>query len=77
MQALGRGNENLMRDPSPEYCWAFQRELKARDIAMADIEKIEIVPQPLHGGETGAVVVVVTLQSGHVESRRQRWNEAA
>ena len=66
-----------MYDSYPESWWPFQRELKARGIAMTDIEKVEIVPQPLHGSDTGTVVVIVTLQSGHIESWRQARNEAA
>jgi hypothetical protein len=64
----------------PESWWPFQRELQERGIAIADIEKIEILPQPVFSVpdvDTGTIVVIVTLESGRVESWRQRRDMAA
>ncbi|MBI3827391.1 MAG: hypothetical protein HY294_15465 [Candidatus Rokubacteria bacterium] len=49
----------------PENWPAFQHELDARDIATADIEKIEI-----RDVDPAIADVTVTLRSGRVESWR-------
>ena len=64
-------------DIGPDEWWPFQRELNARGIAPADIENVEIVPEPIRDASRGAVVVIVTLRSGAVESWRQARAQAA
>jgi hypothetical protein len=70
----------MAHDFSPESWWPFQRELAQRGIAAADVERIEILPQPVLNGsdvDTGTILVIVTLESGRVESWRQRRDRAA
>jgi hypothetical protein len=69
----------MMYDFSPESWWPFQRELEERGIAAADVERIEILPQPVNGPgvDPGMILVIVTLESGRVESWRQRRDRAA
>ena len=67
-------------DFSPENWWPFQRDLEERGITAAEVEKIEILPQPVLNSpeiDTGTIVVIVTLASGRVESWRQRRDRAA
>jgi hypothetical protein len=63
----------------PESWPAFQRQLDARGITVADIERVEMRPQ-LASGSAGAatamVDVTVTLRSGRVEAWRQPQREA-
>ena len=67
----------MPHDIGTDDWWPFQRELEARGIAPADIENVEIVPEPIRDAPRGAVVVIVTLRSGAVESWRQARAQAA
>lgn len=49
----------------PENWPAFDRELRARDIAVGEIEKVELRPLPL---DSTGTVVTITLRSGRVDT---------
>jgi len=56
----------------PQDWPAFRRELDARGIAVADIEKVEIRPSAaVTAGATPTIDVVVTSRSGRVHAWSQ------
>jgi hypothetical protein len=60
----------------PENWPAFQSELQKRDIAVADIEKVEMRPEVTSVEiAQGIVEVTVTLRSGRIESWSHRQTE--
>lgn len=64
----------------PENWAAFEHELRARGIAVNDVERLEIQPQTSEGAagvSTGIIGVTVTLRSGRVETWSQQQAEMA
>ena len=55
----------------PQNWPAFRRELDARGIAVADIEKVEIRPCSDAAGSATTIDVVVTARSGQVHTWSQ------
>ncbi len=55
----------------PESWPAFQRQIDARGITIAEIEKVELRPQLAADAAPAMVEVTVTLRSGRVEAWRQ------
>lgn len=52
----------------PEHWWSFQQELRARDIAVSEIEKVEMKPLTEPSDTGSRVVVTVTLRSGRADT---------
>jgi hypothetical protein len=62
----------------PENWPAFQRELRVREIAVGDIEKVEMRFQAAQGAAdvpAGTIDVTVTLRSGRVDTWSQQQAE--
>ena len=59
---------------------AFQHELRARGIAVSDIERVEIRPRTVQSAadvSAGMIDVTVTVRSGRVETWSQQQAEVA
>lgn len=54
----------------PENWWSFQQELRARGIAVSDIEKVEMrSPTTAESTDTVAsAIITITLRSGRVDT---------
>lgn len=52
----------------PEHWWSFQQELRARGLAVDEIEKVEMRPLIESAGTGSRVVVTVTLRSGRADT---------